>query len=114
MVAKATYLITKASSVALDGGVQFPSKFSVIAGAFTSGQVFNFGNLAYVTNYYGELRPLHRATPAGSKPPVSPPPPRLLGADLEVLAYQIQHSLGPNPTVLERCQMFYMLANVHH
>jgi hypothetical protein len=37
-----------------------------------------------------------------------------LGADLEVLVHQIWRGLGLNPTVSERCQMFYMLANVHH
>jgi hypothetical protein len=46
---------------------------------------------------------------------LAPPPPLgLLGADLEVLAQQIRRGLGPHPTMLDRCQMFYMLANVHH
>ena len=38
----------------------------------------------------------------------------LLGADLKVLARQIQRGLGLNPTVSDHRQMFYMLANVHH
>jgi hypothetical protein len=38
----------------------------------------------------------------------------LLGADLEVLAQQIQRGLGPHPTVSDWHQMFYMLANIHH
>ena len=50
----------------------------------------------------------------GNKPSASPPSLGLLGADLEVLARQIWCSLGPNPTMLDHCQMFYMLANVHH
>jgi hypothetical protein len=70
--------------------------------------------LDYVTDCYGELCPLHRATPAGSEPPVSPPLPRLLRVNLEVLARQIWRDLGLNPTVSERRQMFYMLANIHH
>lgn len=42
------------------------------------------------------------------------PPPGLLGADLEVLAQEIQLGLGPNPTILERHQIFYMMVNVHY
>ena len=50
----------------------------------------------------------------GIEPLASPPPPGLLGADLEVLAYQIRRGLGPNPTVSNHHQMFYTLVNVHH
>jgi hypothetical protein len=50
----------------------------------------------------------------GNKPPTPSSPPRLLGADLEVLACQIWHGLGPNPTLSDHRQMFYMLANVLH
>ena len=46
--------------------------------------------------------------------PASPPPLGLLVADLEVLAFQIRHSLVLNPTMSDRCQMFYMLANVYY
>ena len=42
--------------------------------------------LAYVVDCYGELHPLHGATPVGSKPLASPTPSGLLGAYLEVLA----------------------------
>ena len=45
---------------------------------------------------------------------MSPPPPGLSGVDFEILACQIRHGLGPNPTVSDHRQMFYMLANVHH
>jgi hypothetical protein len=38
----------------------------------------------------------------------------LLGADLEFLPPQIRLGLGPDPTVLKRRGMFYMLANIHH
>jgi hypothetical protein len=85
-VARANRLITGVSSAALDNGVRFPREFFVIAGAFTLGQVLNFRSLAYITECYGELRPLNRATPASSKLSVPPPPLVLLGADLEVLA----------------------------
>lgn len=46
--------------------------------------------------------------------PTLSPPPGLLGVDLEVLAQQIYHGLGPNPTMSEHRQLFYMLANIHH
>ena len=45
---------------------------------------------------------------------MSSPLPGLLGADLEVLAHQIWRGLGPNPTMSDRHQMFYMLANAYH
>ena len=51
---------------------------------------------------------------ASNKSLTSPPPLGLLGADLKVLSRQIQHCLGPNPTVSDHRQMFYMLANIHH
>jgi hypothetical protein len=57
-----------------------------MAGAFVSGQVLNFGSLAYIANCYGELRPLHGAASVGNEPPASSPPPGILGVDLEVLA----------------------------
>jgi hypothetical protein len=44
---------------------------------------------SYITDYYSELRPLHGAVLVGNEPPVLPPLLGLLGADLEVLAYQI-------------------------
>jgi hypothetical protein len=113
-MAGATRLVTGASGAAPDGGVRFPGEFSVVAGAFAIGQVLNFGSLAYIADCYDELRPLHGAAPAGNKPSASPPLLGLLGANLEVLARQIQCGLGLNPTVSDRRQMFYMLANVHH
>jgi hypothetical protein len=85
-VAEATRLIAGASGTALDGGVCFPGEFSVTANAFAPGQVLNFGSLAYVADYYGELCALHRAAPAGNEPPTLPPPLRLLGAYLKDLA----------------------------
>jgi hypothetical protein len=98
-LAGATYHITGASGVIPDDDVHFPIELSVITGDFTPGQVLNFGSLAYVADCHGELRPLHGAAPVGNEPPVSPPPPGLLGANLEVLAHQIRHALGENPTV---------------
>ena len=86
MVAGATRLITGASDTALDGGVRFLGEFSIMAGAFASGQALNFGSLAYIIDCYGELRPLHGATLAGNVALVLPLLPGLLGVDLEVLA----------------------------
>jgi hypothetical protein len=83
-VAGATRLIAGANGTTPDGGVCFPSEFFITVGAFTLGQVRNFWSLAYVADYYGELRPLEGAALAGNEPPMSPPPPCLLGADLEV------------------------------
>jgi hypothetical protein len=84
-VVRATCLIAKVSGATLDSGVRFPHEFFIIAGAFALGQVLNFGSLAYVTECYGELRPLNGAMPASSELSVPPPPLVLLGADLEVL-----------------------------
>ena len=58
--------------------------------------------MAYVVDCYGELRPLHGAALVGSEPLMSPTPLGLLGADLKVLARQIQHGLGPSPTMSDR------------
>jgi hypothetical protein len=69
--------------------------------------------LAYIADYYGELHRLHGAVLMGNKPLTPSSPPGLLGADLEVLAYQIWCG-SPNPIVSDRRQMFYMLANVLH
>ena len=82
--------------------------------AFAPRQILNFGSLAYIADCYGELHPLHGAAPVGNGPSVPPPPPGLLGVDLEVLAGQIRCGPGPNPTVSDHSQMFYMMANVHH
>jgi hypothetical protein len=111
---KATRPIAAASGTTLDGGARFPNEFSIIVGAFAPSQVLNFRTLAYVANCYGELRLLHGATPAGIKPPVSPPSPGPSRTDLEVLAQQIRRSLQPDLTMSNHRQMFYMLANVHH
>ena len=99
MVVGATYLVAKAGSTAPDGGVRFPGELSVTAGAFASGQVLNFGSLAYVTDCYGKLCPLDRAASVGNELLASPPLPGLLGADLEVLAQQTQRGLGPHSIV---------------
>jgi hypothetical protein len=113
-VAGATRHVTGASGTSLDGGIRFPGELSITTGAFAPGQVLNFGSLAYIADNHSELRLLHRAASVGNEPPASPPPPGLLGADLEVLAHQIRHALGENPIVLERRQIFYMLSNIHH
>ena len=86
MVAGATRLVARASGTASDSSVRFPSEFFIMAGTFTLGQVLNFGSLAYVVDCYGELRLLHGATPVGSEPSASPPPPGPLRLDLKVLA----------------------------
>jgi hypothetical protein len=96
-----------------DNGV-LPDEFSVVAGTFAPSQVLNFGSLAYVVDYYGELYPLKELAPVDNKSLVSPSPLGLLEADLEVLAQQIYHGLVSNPTMSEHHQMFYMLANVHY
>jgi hypothetical protein len=59
MVVGATHLVTRASSTAIDGSVYFPGEFSVMVDAFAPSQVLNFRSLAYVADYYDELRPLH-------------------------------------------------------
>jgi hypothetical protein len=96
-VAGATRLVARVSSAALDSGVHFPRKFFIIVGAFASGQVLNFGSLAYVTECYGELHPFNGATLASNELSVPPPPLVLLGADLEVLAQQIGRVFGFAP-----------------
>jgi hypothetical protein len=85
-VVGATRLIVGASDTTLEGSVCFPSEFFIIVGAFTLGQVLNFGSLAYITDCYGELRPLDRAASAGNEPPASPSLSSLLGVDLKFLA----------------------------
>ena len=87
MVARATRLIAGASGTTPDGSVRFLGEFSVTTGAFTLSQVLNFGSLAYITNFYGELHPLHGAIPVGNEPPTQPPLLGLLGTDIEVLAH---------------------------
>ena len=86
-MARATSLITGASSTTLDGSVRFPGEFFIIADTFALGQVLNFGTLTYVADCYGELCLLNGAVPVGNEPPVSPPSLGLLGEDLEVLAH---------------------------
>ena len=66
MVAGATYLLTGASGATPDSGVCFPDEFSDVASTFALGQVFNFGSLAYITDYYSELHLLHGVTPASN------------------------------------------------
>ena len=56
MVAEATRLVAGAGGAAPDGGVRLPGEFSITADAFAPGQVLNFGRLAYIIDYYGELR----------------------------------------------------------
>jgi hypothetical protein len=98
-MAGATWLIARASSATLDGGVCFLDEFFVTADAFALGQVLNFGSMTYFTDYYGELCPLNEAMPAGTESLALPPPPILLGANLEVLAWLIWSGLGSNPTM---------------
>jgi hypothetical protein len=100
-VARATCLVIEVGGTTLDGGDRFPGEFFITVGAFVLGQVLNFGSLAYVTDCYGELHPLNEVLPVGNEPPALPTPPGLLGADLEVLAKQIQHGLASHPTVLD-------------
>jgi hypothetical protein len=106
-VAGATRLVAGASSVAPNGGIRFPGELSVTTGDFAPGQVLSFGSLAYIADSHGELRPLYGAASAGNEPPASPPSPGLLGADLEILARQIRHALGENPTMSERRQLVW-------
>ena len=54
-VTGATRLVTGASGIALDSGVCFPGEFSVMASAFTPGQVLNFGSLSNIAACYSEL-----------------------------------------------------------
>jgi hypothetical protein len=86
MVARATRLVAGASGTAPDSGVHFRGEFFIIANAFALGQVLNFGSLAYVSDCYGELRPLNGAAPMGNEFSALPPLLGLLGADPEVLA----------------------------
>jgi hypothetical protein len=73
-VAGVTRLIARAGSAAPDGGVRLPSR------------VLNFGSLAYIADYYGELHPFKEAKPMDNESLVSSPPSGHMGADLEVLA----------------------------
>ena len=68
MVVGTTCLISGVSGATLDSGVRFPGEFSITAGAFALGQVLNFGSLAYIADYYGELCPLHGTAPVGYVP----------------------------------------------
>jgi hypothetical protein len=88
-VARATRLIPRVSGTTLDGCVCFLGEFSITASTFALGQVLNFGSLVYIVDCYSELRPLQGAASVGNKPSMLPPPPGLLGANLEVLALQI-------------------------
>ena len=85
-MARATCLIAGASSTAPDSGVCFPSEFFITTGAFTPGQVLNFGTLAYIADCYSELWLLDGAMPVSNEFPASPPLPGHLGADREGLA----------------------------
>jgi hypothetical protein len=85
-VVGATRLVARAGGTALDSGVRFSNELSITTSAFALSQVLNFGTLAYVADCYGELHPLHGATPSGNESPTLPPLPRLLGVDPEVLA----------------------------
>ena len=85
-VAGATRFVAGVGDATLDGGVRFPDEFSVMAGAFTPGQVLNFRSLPYVADCYGELHLLNEVPPAGNEPSTLLAPPGLLGVDLEVLA----------------------------
>ena len=86
MVAGATRLVARASDTTPDGGVRFPGEFSIATGTYTPGQVLRFGSLVYIADCHDELRLLHGATPVGSEPSASPPPPGPLRLDLKVLA----------------------------
>jgi hypothetical protein len=74
-VAGATRLVARASGTSLDGGVCFPSEFSIIASAFALGQVLHFGSQAYVADCYGELHLLNGFALVESELPALPPPP---------------------------------------
>jgi hypothetical protein len=74
-VVGATRLVTGASGATPNGDVYFPDEFFVTASAFALGQVHNFGSLVYIADYYGDLRLLHRAPPAGGEPSALPPLP---------------------------------------
>jgi hypothetical protein len=50
MMVEATRLVPRASGITPDDGIHFPGEFFVMAGAFSMGQVLNFGSLAYITN----------------------------------------------------------------
>jgi hypothetical protein len=66
-VAGATHLVAGASDISLDGGVRFLGEFSATPGAFASGQVLNFGSLAYIVDCHGKLHLLGGVAPASSK-----------------------------------------------
>ena len=90
-MAGATRLIIGASDATIDGGIYFPNKFFITAGAFTLGQILNFGSLAYITDYHGELHLLNGDTPVDCVFLVLP---LLLGSlriDLKALAHQACH-----------------------
>ena len=91
-------------------GADIPSPRTFLEILSGNGPEYDSNNI----DCYGELRSLDRAALMSGELQALPPLPGLLGADLEVLARQIRRGLGPNPTVSDQRQMFYMLANVHH
>jgi hypothetical protein len=85
MVAGATCLVARASGATIDGGIRFLGEFFITANAFALGQVLNFGSVAYIPDYYGELCPLDGAALMSNELPTSPPLLGLLGANLAIL-----------------------------
>jgi hypothetical protein len=86
MMARATHLVVRVGSAALQGGFHFSDEVIISIGAFVLGQVLNFGSLAYVADYYGELQPLKETPSVDNRSLASCHLPSLLGVDLKVLA----------------------------
>lgn len=59
--------VARTCSVTMEGGVLFSSVVILASGAFALGQVLNFGSLAYVADYSGELHSLKETAPVENK-----------------------------------------------
>ena len=113
-VVRATRLVTREGDIAQKAACASPVRSSLQPAPLPPGQDLNFGSLAYVVDYSGELHPLKEIMLGVNESLASYPLLGLLGADHEVLARQIRLGLVPNPTVSECRNMFYMLENIHH
>lgn len=106
--------VDRAGGIACESGERLSNKAMSTGIAFLPGYALSFGSLNYVTDDHGELYICYRAGLEGIAPPTSPPSSVHMQAKLEAVYRRIHLSLGLNPTVGNRRQLFYILANVHH
>jgi hypothetical protein len=113
-MARAPILTDRAKDVAPEGDVHFSSEIISAGSAFATDQALSFRSLDYITDHSGESHLFEETSSEDSESPMSSSPTGILHANLEVLSRQICLGLGPNPTVVERHQLFCMLASVYH